>query len=55
MFGYPLNDAVIVAYETCLSDGSDFDAIDLIFLFDEDFNEAVETLENHIDGVNQSE
>lgn len=55
MFGYPLNDAIIVAYETCLSDGSDFDAIDLIFLFDKDFDEAVETLENHIDVVNQSE
>ena len=53
VFGYPLDDAIIVAYDACISSGSDFDIIDLIFLFDEDYDKAVETIKSHISGLNR--
>lgn len=51
VFGYPLDDAIAIAYRTCLEYGSDMDAIDLIFLFEDDYENAVDALESYLDGM----
>lgn len=51
VFGYPLDAAIAVAYRTCLEYGSGMDAIDLIFLFEDDYANAVDALEAYLDGM----
>ena len=51
VFGYPLDVAIAVAYRTCLEYGSGMDAIDFIFLFEEDYEDAVDALESYLDGM----
>lgn len=51
VFGYPLDAAIAVAHRTCLECGSDMDAIDLIFLFEDDYTNAVDALESYLDGM----
>lgn len=51
IFGYPLDAAIAVAYQACLEYGSGMNAIDLIFLFDDDYEDAVDALESYLDGM----
>lgn len=51
VFGYPLDAAIAVAYRACLEHGSGMDAIDLIFLFEDDYDDAVDALESYLDGM----
>lgn len=51
VFGYPLEEAIAVAYQACLEYGSGMNAIDLIFLFDDDYEDAVDALESYLDGM----
>lgn len=51
IFGYPLDGAIAVAYRTCLEYGSGMNAIDLIFLFEDDYEDAVDALESYLGGM----
>ena len=51
IFGYPLDGAIAVAYRTCRKYGAGMDAIDLIFLFEDDYENAVDALESYFDGT----
>ena len=51
VFGYPLDAAIAVAYKTCLEYGSGMDAIDFIFLFEDNYEDAVDVLESYLDGM----
>ena len=48
VFGYPLQDAIRIAYDSCVEYGGNFEIIDLIFIFEDDYEEAIKSINAHL-------